>query len=574
MSDFSDQHGDRLLKTNKYMNTLKWALYARKSTESEERQIQSIDDQLTYLRDIANRDGLKIIETITESKSAKDPEKRDGFKKLLSLVNTGRVDGILVWKIDRLSRNPIDSATIQYYLQKHKIKCIKTSDRDYLPDDNALVYAVEQGMANQFVRDLSNNVKRGMRSKAEQGWFPNIPPIGYLNSKTREKGKETILVDTDRFDIVRKMWDLMLTGNYTLPKVLKIATDEWGLRTPQRKKLGGRPVCQRHMWKIFTNIFYTGKFGFSGQVYQGKHTPMITMDEFDRVQYILGTKTKPRGSTHEFPYTGIMTCGYCGATITASEKTKHLKMGETRKYVYYHCTKRKQDIVCNEPRLTKEEFENEILRILSEHTIHPKFTELAFSIINEMHEKEATDQDTIIQAHTNNLNEVKRKLNNLTSFLLSETISEDEYKNQKIKLLEEKSKHEKLLENLDTRSENWRNLTEDVFNFATHASEALVTGDMQTKRSIVSSLGLNYTVSGKKVFISMHSWLTKIKKEHDKIINEFGALELEKSVINYTQKEVLPSLYTRMCAGLDLNQRSPEATDLQSVVIDHSTTDA
>jgi site-specific DNA recombinase len=485
---------DRLLKTNQIMKTLKWALYARKSTESEERQIQSIDDQLNFLKEMADREELKIVETITESKSAKDPDKRDGFKKLLALINSGKVDGILAWKIDRLSRNPIDSATIQYYLQKGKIKCIKTAERDYLPEDNALVYAVEQGMANQFVRDLSKNVKRGMKSKAEQGWFPNIPPIGYLNSKTREKGRETILTDELRFPIVRKMWDLMLTGNYNLPQVLKIATDDWGLKTSPRKKLGGRPICVSYMWKIFTNIFYTGQFEYGGQIYPGKHTPMITLDEYERVQYILGRKSKPRSKTHVFPYTGFMICGGCGAVITGTEKIKHLKIGESRKYVYYHCTKRKQGVDCAEPRLTKDELEAELLRVISEQTIHPKICELGFRIIREMHSTESSEQEKLLVNHTNNLNDVQRKLNNLTAFLLSETISEDEYKVQKESLLSEKVKCEHLLTQLDSRSKNWRTLTEDMFVF--------------------------------------------------------------------------------VCAGLDLNQRRPKPTDLQSVVIDHSTTDA
>ena len=135
-----------------------WILYARKSTESEDRQIQSIDDQTAYLKEVAHREKLHIAETICEAKSAKAPDVREGFKNLLGLIEKGKVQGILVWKLDRLSRNPIDSARIQWYLQTGKIKCIKTSERNYWPEDNALLFAVEQGMANQYIRDLSKNV--------------------------------------------------------------------------------------------------------------------------------------------------------------------------------------------------------------------------------------------------------------------------------------------------------------------------------------------------------------------------------------------------------------------------------
>ncbi len=557
------------MKTN-----TKWVLYARKSTESEERQIQSIDDQINFLKEVAAREKLNIVETITESKSAKDPYKRDGFKKVIALIDAGKVDGILSWKIDRLSRNPIDSATIQYYLQKEKIKCIKTSERDYLPEDNALVFAVEQGMANQFVRDLSKNVKRGMKSKADQGWFPNIPPIGYLNSKTREKGKETILTDELRFPIVRKMWDLMLTGNYRIPQILEVATNEWGLRTPNRKKLGGKPVCVSYMWKIFTNPFYTGQFKYAGNIYQGKHKPMITIDEFERVQYILGRRGKPKPKSHSFPYTGMFVCGGCGAVITATEKEKHLKIGETRKYVYYHCTGRKKYVKCNEARMTANELETEISRVISENTIHPTMCELGLRIVRQMHETESKEQATLNAAHFQNLEDVQKKLNNLTKFLLNETVSEDEYKSQKEILVEEKQKCEKIIQQLDSRFKNWTKLAEDAFIFATHANEVFKTGDMQVKREIASGLGSNLVISGKKLFVSLHGWLKALKDGEKSLIEEFGGLEPENIYTDKTQKEVLPSFHTRLCAGKDSNLRRINPGDLQSPLVDRLSTDA
>jgi predicted site-specific integrase-resolvase len=145
---------DRLLDF--YMNNnIKWAIYARKSTESEDKQIQSIDDQINYMQEIAKREGLNVIEVISESKSAKLKNNREGFSKLLSLIDTGKIQGILCWKMDRLSRNPVESAHIQEALQLRKLECIYTAERKYWPEDNALIFAVEQGMANQYSRDLS-----------------------------------------------------------------------------------------------------------------------------------------------------------------------------------------------------------------------------------------------------------------------------------------------------------------------------------------------------------------------------------------------------------------------------------
>lgn len=341
-----------MCKRYMYSNA-KWALYARKSNESEDKQIQSIDDQIAYLKRTAKAENLNVVKTIYEAKSAKAPDTREGFKELVTLIDKGLIQGILCWKLDRLSRNPIDSARIQWLLQTGKIKCIKTSDRNYLPDDNALLFAVEQGMANQYVRDLSKNVKRGLESKAQKGWMPNVPPIGYLNSKLGEKGREEIIVDTQRFPLVRRMWDLMLSGEYTPMEILRKATKEWKLDTPKRRAHGKRAICPSYMYKIFSNKFYAGYFSYAGKVYHGKHKPMVTIEEFEKVQTLLGNKVAPKLSAHNFSYTGVMKCAHCGSSITATEKKKLVKRtGTFKTYTYYHCTRKLAPEGCKAPPVT------------------------------------------------------------------------------------------------------------------------------------------------------------------------------------------------------------------------------
>ena len=127
--------------------TLKYFIYARKSSESDEKQVQSIGDQTLIMSGIAKSYGLKVVDTITESKSAKEPHGRPEFEKMMERIKKGEAQGILVWKIDRLSRNPIDSATIQWLLQKEVIASIRTPDREYRPEDNALLLSVESSMA-------------------------------------------------------------------------------------------------------------------------------------------------------------------------------------------------------------------------------------------------------------------------------------------------------------------------------------------------------------------------------------------------------------------------------------------
>ena len=156
-------------------------LYARKSTDVEDKQVRSIDDQILVLRSLAKQEGLNIIEEFRESKSAKMPG-RIIFNEMIRRIQLGEAQGVICWKIDRLARNPVDGGQISWLLQQGVIQHIQTHDRSFLPTDNVLMMSVELGMANQYIRDLSANTKRGLWEKARRGDFPGPAPVGYLNN--------------------------------------------------------------------------------------------------------------------------------------------------------------------------------------------------------------------------------------------------------------------------------------------------------------------------------------------------------------------------------------------------------
>jgi DNA invertase Pin-like site-specific DNA recombinase len=159
-----------------------YILYARKSSESEDKQVASISSQVDELKKLAEQHGIKVIKILTEEKSAKTPAQRPVFNEMLAMIHRGEASGILCWKLDRLARNPVDGAAVNWMLQQGVIHHIQTFQRAYCPTDNVLMMQLEFGMANQFILDLSVNTKRGMRKKVEDGWFPHKPPIGYLSN--------------------------------------------------------------------------------------------------------------------------------------------------------------------------------------------------------------------------------------------------------------------------------------------------------------------------------------------------------------------------------------------------------
>lgn len=503
-------------------------LYARKSSESEDRQVQSIEDQINRLKILANDLGISIKEILTEAKTAKKPYCRPVFDDMLDRIENGEARGILCWQINRLSRNPIDSGKLGWMLQQGTIKSIQTIDKEYLPEDNVLLFNIETGQANQFIIDLRKNSRRGMEGKADRGWLPSRAPLGYLNNTI----EHTIVEDGERFHLVRKMWDLMLTGNYTPPQIREIANKEWGFRTPRTKRDGGVEIAMSVIYKMFNNIFYTGMFEWSGKQYQGNHKAMITLEEYDRVQVILGRAGKPRAKTHEFAYTGLIVCSVCGGMITATEKTKFiLKTGELKSYVYYHCGQRKKGVSCTQDeRITLQAVESSIDIELERYTILPKFREWALEILNKNNDKEIEDRTKIYETQHKSLTETQKELDTLTKMRYRDLIDDETFVRERDELQSKIVKLKTNLRETESRAEKWLELTEKTFNFATYARKAFMGPDLQTKREIFSALGQNFSMKDGKVFINPNEWFVPIEKAYPKLETEYNRLELDETL--------------------------------------------
>jgi len=487
---------------------IKYFLYARKSSESEDRQVASIDSQIKELTEVAKKEKLKIIDILTESQSAKAPG-RSHFNDMVHRISKGEAQGILCWKLDRLARNPIDGGNIMWLLQSNTIKHIRTYDRDYYPTDNVLMMSVEFGMANQFIRDLSENTKRGLRAKAEKGWYPTYASLGYMHNPLKIKGEKEIIKDPERFDLVRKIFDLMLTGCYTPPKILKIATEKWGLKNKQGGKIANSTV-----YRILTDPFYYGRFEYpkeSGNWYKGKHQAMIALEEYDKIQILLGREGKPRSKMHTFAFTGMIRCGECGAMITAEEKIKKQKNGNIHEYIYYHCTKKK-DPHCSQKYIEQKELEKQILNILSGIQIPPEFHQWAMKWIQIENKKESKARNQIITNHQENYKKCLKKIDNLIDMRSAEDITKEEFLRKKLELSEERIRLEELAIDTGDRINKQIEKAEEVFSFAEKAGGRFKNGDIENKKAILTALGSNLVLKDKKLCITIQKPLFLVEK--------------------------------------------------------------
>jgi site-specific DNA recombinase len=534
---------------NKKDKKLVYFLYARKSSESEDRQVQSIEDQINRLKELANTYGISIKEILTEAKSAKKPHNRPVFSDMLARIEKGEAQGILCWQINRLSRNPIDSGALGWMLQQNVIHSIQTMDREYLPDDNVLLFSIESGQANQFIIDLKKNSMRGMVGKADRGWLPSRAPLGYLNDKL----EHTIIEDQERFHLVRKMWDMMLTGNYTPPQIREIANSEWGFRTPKTKRDGGVEIANSVIYKMFTNLFYTGMFMWNGNSYNGNHKAMITLEEYDRVQVIMGKNGKPRAQTHEFAYTGLMRCEVCGSMYTAIEKTKMVR-GELKTYVYYHCTRRKKGVNCDQRSpMTLKDLEDQIDIDLERHTILPTFQKWALEILNRNNDKEIEERTKITETQHKNITDTQKELDTLTKMRYRELIDDETFIKERDELKAKIAKLKALVGETESRAEKWLELTEKTFTFACYARKEFIIGGLDKKREIFSALGENFLVKDKKTHITPNEWFVPIEKAYPALEEEYKRLELNKNITDTMRKELFAQLILSWGAHRELN---------------------
>src|SRR3989344_5761394 len=257
---------------------IKYALYCRKSTD-DERQVLSLDSQKSEALKRFNDLDISFLQD--EAVSAFKPYKRSVFNQLIERIKAGKIQGIVAWHPDRLSRNPIDAAQIIYLLDLGLLKDLKfcSYNFDNSPEGKMMLQIV-MSQSKYSSDKLSKDVKRGMDTKANtSGYRPGLAPLGYLNSNTNIRGTEIIFNDPKRFNLVKQAWQLMLTGNYTVPALLKIVNEELHLTQPATKKRPERKLTLNVLYGMFTSSFYYGWYEWpigSSNWVKGNPEAMIT----------------------------------------------------------------------------------------------------------------------------------------------------------------------------------------------------------------------------------------------------------------------------------------------------------
>ena len=475
------------------MNQNRYILYARKSTDVEDKQVLSIEAQLAELRKFAKDNGYIVVDTIIEKKSAKIPG-RLKFGDMLQRIQNGEADSILAWHPDRLARNSIDGGQIIYLLDQRKLADLKFQTFWFEnTSQGKFMLSIAFGQSKYYVDNLSENTKRGLRQKIRRGEFPGIAPFGYYNN-TKSK---TVHIDKRQAELVEAIFVLYSLGQSTFQDIADYLFGR-GIKTS-----GGMPYSKDKIKYILKNPFYYGHFIYGGEIYEGKHTPIISKKLFDKVQTVIKQRSHPtKGLIEPQAYCGLLHCP-CGMMITAENKIKRQKNGNQHHYIYYRCTRKNKSVKCIEPAVRAELLDRQLSDLLAGFALPKKCAD-------KMREMAATDEltekakiDDKIEAFRTDITHLSEKLQRLLDGFLDGVLEREIYTAKKAELMSQKKTIEEQISDFTLGQVEWVEPLKNWLEKAVSICKIANSTDENAKKSLLLEIfGLNLFLENKKVVAS------------------------------------------------------------------------
>ncbi|MFH1479371.1 MAG: recombinase family protein, partial [Candidatus Omnitrophota bacterium] len=474
----------------------KYFIYARKSTDEEDRQILSLDSQLHELREFAQKENLSIVEEFVEAKTAKQPGRRF-FNYMLKRIEIGDADGILAWHPDRLARNSVDGGKIIYLIDQSLLKDLKFPT--YRFDDSAqgkFMLNIAFGQSKYYIDNLSENVKRGIREKLRRGEWPGWAPLGYIN----DYKNRTVIVDENKSIFVKKIFEVFAKGDISVAELYRQVT-AWGLlgRT-------GKPVSQYGVDDMLRNPFYYGMIRYKGELYEGSHPPLISKKLFDEVQEVLRGNMHPQVRNRiKFDYVGLMRCGECGRMITAESH------GE---FIYYRCTKRR--VKCSQKFLRDRALLSQIKESLKKVYIDDDTKNKIFKRLDSYALRESKASISLSGQITNKISEADLKIEKLIELYISQDISAEEYQNLKAKLLNEKKDLQEKLGQIEKLSGGWLEIAKRFVTTCNEIGSVAWQENPPPLRDFLKTVGSNFVLKDRKLLFTYTSPFDIVAKNDTK----------------------------------------------------------
>jgi site-specific DNA recombinase len=471
-------------------------LYARKSTDREDKQILSIPAQLRELREFAQRSGLTIVEELTESCSARKLG-RPVFSKLLRSAQAGRVQRILAWRLDRLARNPVDGGQLIYLLGEGVLQELVTPEGSYTgAGDSKFMLSVLFGAATKMTDDLSAGVKRGNREVLKGGRIPWCPPMGYMKIRDRSgyRGAGKVVPDPDRFPLVQRIWKEMATGTVTVADVWRRAVNDWGLRTRETPNAPSTVPRPTTLYALLRNPFYTGLIRSPYGDFQGEHQAMITPEEFERVQHAIRQDDAPRPSKHNFLFSGLLHCGTCGRLLIGEQIVKPSGLV----FTYYRCGRRRLGYDrCAEPAPREDAVLFDVERELAALALPENMAAWTREALDWWAAEQKGLAAERAQTVRSELEAAEKNLARLTDLLVAGLLAESDFITRREEAEARIAALRSELQQPDTAVAAWRTRVEEAITVGRKVSDVLTSTDPAVRRAFIAQVYENLVVTGR-----------------------------------------------------------------------------
>ncbi len=534
-------------KNNFDAEKLNYIIYCRKSSDTEDKQVQSLETQHRELTDYALRNNLNVVKIIQESKSAFTVG-RQGFEEMLKLIKSKKANAILVVRANRISRNVMDSAYIISLMDEKMLMYVRTPSSSCYTcfGNDRFMLGLEFIISKKDSDDKGEAVKEGQKTKALKGTPHGLASLGFLNDRSEEKGNRKWLVDPERLWKIEKLLKMFLTGTYSAGKLHRYAINELKLTTVSRKRSGGALIVSSRIYEILKDPIYAGFFVYGEKRYElDKNLPrLITESEHNKIKQLLSRNNIPKSQHHEATYSGFIQsaegnfmgpdtkfqvicdckkkfayrnknhCPQCGINIDQMESPKYLD------YTHYYNVKRKKASLPYKSISEKDILKEMVEYIDQNLQFSNDLLEWSKKNIHEMKDKEVSEKVLISKDRENRKEEYELKKSKLRGLLRDDKIIEDDYKIDLALLNKEYADI-----NIDAQSVDWYQEMMDITDLTQGVIEVLQNGSFQAKRDILSKLGSNLVWNDEKLSIYNRKSIEVLVKGIKGIKSEFPKFE-------------------------------------------------
>lgn len=320
------------------LENLRYAIYVRKSTDEDGKQVRSINDQISDCMKLVDSQKLKVIgKPIEERKSAKKPNQRPEFKQLLRDVKEGKIDGIISWHPDRLARNMIEAGKVIDMLDTGVIKDLKFFSHQFSNDANGkMLLGMLFVFAKHYSDDLSAKVTRGVHGNLSEGKSGGTPKHGYIRGENGLYAK-----DGHHFKLMQDAWYMRADGQSLDVIADYLNTQGYARYFKKNKSRSEKPITISILDYVFRDTFYFGMLNQSNQTVdllelQPTFEPMIDQDIFYKAQQFSTSFKRGANKKHQLflPLKRMVYCNICNKQMVANRPRGRLNIH----YLYYTCT--------------------------------------------------------------------------------------------------------------------------------------------------------------------------------------------------------------------------------------------